>query len=199
MFTLAISCLTTSNLPWFMDLTFQVPMPHCSLQHRTLLITHHIHNWELFLLWLHLFILSGVISPLISNSKLGTYQTWGVHLSGPYLFAFSYGSWGSQGKNTEVVCHSLLQRTTFCQSLTSYFLLPWPIHLGWPYMAWLIVSLSYMRLWSMRSNWLGFCDYAFQSVCPLMETDKRFMEAPWWERLTEGETGSCSDGWGHAQ
>ena len=26
MFTLAISCLTISNLPWFMDLTFQVPM-----------------------------------------------------------------------------------------------------------------------------------------------------------------------------
>ena len=26
-----------------------------------------------------------------------------------YLFAFSYCSWGSQGKNTEVVCHSLLQ------------------------------------------------------------------------------------------
>ena len=25
-FTPAISCLTTSNLPWFMDLTFQVPM-----------------------------------------------------------------------------------------------------------------------------------------------------------------------------
>ena len=36
-FTLAISCLTTSNLPWFMDLTFQVPMHYCSLQHRTLL------------------------------------------------------------------------------------------------------------------------------------------------------------------
>ena len=36
-FTLAISCLTTSNLPWFMDLTFQVPMRYCSLQHRTLL------------------------------------------------------------------------------------------------------------------------------------------------------------------
>ena len=33
----AISCLTTSNLPWFMDLTFQVPMQYCSLQHRTLL------------------------------------------------------------------------------------------------------------------------------------------------------------------
>ena len=32
-FHLAISCLTTSNLPWFMDLTFQVPMQYCSLQH----------------------------------------------------------------------------------------------------------------------------------------------------------------------
>ena len=36
-FTLAISCLTTSNLPWFMDLTFQIPMQYCSLQHQTLL------------------------------------------------------------------------------------------------------------------------------------------------------------------
>ena len=38
-FTLAISCLTTSNLPWLMDLTFQVPMQYCSLQHRTLLLS----------------------------------------------------------------------------------------------------------------------------------------------------------------
>ena len=37
MVTLAVSCLTTSNLPWFMDLTFQVPMQYCSLQHCTLL------------------------------------------------------------------------------------------------------------------------------------------------------------------
>ena len=36
MFTLVISYSTTSNLPWFMDLTFQVPMQYCSLQHRTL-------------------------------------------------------------------------------------------------------------------------------------------------------------------
>ena len=38
-FTLAISCLTTSNLPWFMDLTFQVPMQYCSSQHWTLLLS----------------------------------------------------------------------------------------------------------------------------------------------------------------
>ena len=34
-----ISCLTTSNLPWFMHLTFQVPMQYCSLQHLTLLLS----------------------------------------------------------------------------------------------------------------------------------------------------------------
>ena len=38
-FTHAISCLTTSNLPWFMDLPFQVPMQYCSLQHTTLLLS----------------------------------------------------------------------------------------------------------------------------------------------------------------
>ena len=45
---------------------------------------------------------------------------------------FSYCSWGSQGKNTEVVCHSLLQGTTFCQTSP-----PWPSSLGWPHTAWL--------------------------------------------------------------
>ena len=37
-------------------------------------ITSHIHNWVLLLLWLHPFILSGVISPMISSSILGTYR-----------------------------------------------------------------------------------------------------------------------------
>ena len=37
MFILAISYFTTSNSPWFMDLSFQVPMQYCSLQHQTLL------------------------------------------------------------------------------------------------------------------------------------------------------------------
>ena len=56
-FTLDISCLTTSNLPWVMDLTFQVSTQYCSLQHQTLLPSPVIHNWVLFLLWLHLFFL----------------------------------------------------------------------------------------------------------------------------------------------
>ena len=73
-FTLVISCLTASNLPWFMDLTFQVPMQYCSLQHRTLLLSLVTSTTGLFLLWLHHFILSEVISPPISSSILGTYR-----------------------------------------------------------------------------------------------------------------------------
>ena len=139
-FTLATSCLITSNLPWFMDLTFQVPMQYCSLQHWTSLpspvTTGLIHNWVLFVLWLDLFILSGFISPLFSSS-IWAPTNLGSPLSVSYLFAFSYCSWGSQGKNAEVVCHCFFQWTTICQNS-----LPWPVCLGWPYMAWLIVSLS---------------------------------------------------------
>ena len=43
-------------------------------------------------------------------------MTWGVHLSVSYLFVFSYCSWDSQGKNTGMVCHSLLQWTLFGQT-----------------------------------------------------------------------------------
>ena len=50
----------------------------------------------------------------------------------------------------------------------------------------------------MWLDWLVFCDCGFQTVCPLMEKDERLTVAFLWERLTEGETGSCSDGQGHA-
>ena len=36
-FTLAIACLTKSYLTWFIELTFQIPMQYCSLQHQALL------------------------------------------------------------------------------------------------------------------------------------------------------------------
>ena len=82
-FTLAIFCLTTFNLPCFMDLTVPVPMQYCffSIGLYTS-ITSHIHNWLLFLLWLHPLILSGVTYPLISSSILGTYR--------PREFLFQY-------------------------------------------------------------------------------------------------------------
>ena len=45
-------------------------------------INSYIHNWVLFLLWLHPFILSGVISLLISSSILGTKRP------GEFLFQY---------------------------------------------------------------------------------------------------------------
>ena len=76
MFTFAVSCFTTSNLPWFLDLTFQVPM-QCSIvlyNTRVIFNTRHIHSWVSFLLWLSLFILSGAISLLFSSSILDLCQ-----------------------------------------------------------------------------------------------------------------------------
>ena len=62
---------------------------------------------------------------------------------------------GFSGKNTEVVCHSLLQWTTCCQTSP-----PWPDRLGWPHTAWLrFIELDKtVVLWS---DWLVFCDYGF--------------------------------------
>ena len=78
MFTLAISYLTTSNLPGPL-LDYYAILLFTASDFAS--ITSHIHNWVLFLLWLHLFILSEVISPLFSSSILD----WGVHLSVSYL------------------------------------------------------------------------------------------------------------------
>ena len=89
MFNLAISCLITSNLPWFMDPN--IPGSYAILFFTELdftSITSHIHNWALFLLWLCLFILSGVNSSLISSSILGTYQPGGFIFRYPIFLPF---------------------------------------------------------------------------------------------------------------
>ena len=117
MFTLAISCLITliftlihgPNIPGSYAILLFTASDFTS-------ITSHIHAWVLFSLWLHLFFLSGVISPLFTSSILGTYWPGEFIFQCHIFFAFSYCSWGSQIKNTEVACHSLLQWTTFCQN-----------------------------------------------------------------------------------
>ena len=148
-FTLAISSLTSSNLLWFMDLAFQVPMPYCSLQHQTVLLSPVTPTTGCF------FCFGSVSSFFLelclhwSPVAYWAPTDWGVHLSVSYLFGFSFCSCGSQSEITEVVCHSVLQWTTFCQKSP-----PCPIHLGWPYMAWLI-SLS---LTSSNQNQVCPCD-----------------------------------------
>ena len=82
--------------------------------------------------------------------------------------AFSSCSWGSQGKNTEGVCHSLLQWTTFCQTSP-----PWPVRLGWPHMAWLsFIELNKAVVLVIRSA--SFLWLWFQSVCRLMPSLRAF-------------------------
>ena len=102
-------------------------------------ITNHIHSFVLFLIWLRLFILSGVISPLISSSILGTYPP-GEFIFKCHIFLPFHTVHGVLKARIEVVCHPFLQWTTFCQTSP-----PWPVCLGWPHMAWL------SRLWSMWS------------------------------------------------
>ena len=117
-FTLVISCLAIFDLPWYLDLIFQVLKQYCSWQHWTLLPSCHIYNWALFFpLALSLHSFWSYFSTFLQE-HIGHLLTWGVHLSVSYLFAFSHCLWGLQGKNTKVVCHSLLLWTTFCQALT---------------------------------------------------------------------------------
>ena len=74
-FTLAISCLTTSFDQFALIHGPDIPGSYAILLFTASdlgSITSHIHNWVFFLLWLHPFILSGVISPLISSGILGT-------------------------------------------------------------------------------------------------------------------------------
>ena len=89
-------------------------------------ITSHIHNWVLFSLWLHLFILSRVISPLISSRILGTYRP-GEFIFQCHLIFFFFDSlrphglqptrllrpWDFPGKSTGVGRHCLLRRCFF--------------------------------------------------------------------------------------
>ena len=76
MFNPAISCLTMSNFPWFRDLTFQVPVQYCCLQHWTLVSPPDTSTTGCFQVGsASLFILSGAISPLFLSSILDTFWT----------------------------------------------------------------------------------------------------------------------------
>ena len=69
--------------------SLQVPMQYCSLQHQTLLLSPVTSTTGyFFFLWLHPFILSGVISPLISSSILGTYRPGELLFQYPIILAF---------------------------------------------------------------------------------------------------------------
>ena len=159
-FTLAISCLTTSNLPRFMDLTFQVL---CNIALYSIGPCFYHQSYPLLGIvfdCLHPFILSGVIlhwSPVAYwiPTDLGSSSFSILSFCLFILFmGFSRQEYWS-------VFHSLLQWTTFCQTTP-----PWPGHLGWPHMAWLsFIELDKAVVHVIR---LASCLWLwFQFVCPL--------------------------------
>ena len=106
MFSLAISCLTTPNS--CLDLTFQVPMQYCFYSFGlfpspiTSTTVHCFHFGRISSFFLELFLHSSSVAYWAStNLRSSSFSV--------LFFAFSYCSWDSQDKNTEVVCHSLFQ------------------------------------------------------------------------------------------
>ena len=90
MFTLSISCLTTSNLPWFMDLTFQVPMQYCSLQYQTLIPSPVSSTMGCCFCFGSVSSFFLVLFLHWSSVAYWAHTDLGSHLSVSYLFAFSY-------------------------------------------------------------------------------------------------------------
>ena len=98
-----------------MDLTFQVPIQYCSLYHWTLLLPPFTSTTgccfcfgsvsSFFLeLFLHCSPIACWAPTKLESSSFSVLS-----------FCLSYYSWGSQGKNTEEVFHSLLQWTSLSE------------------------------------------------------------------------------------
>ena len=188
MYTLVISCLTTSDLPWFMDLTFQVPMQYCSLHNQTLL-------------------------PSAVTSTIGCCFCFGS-LSSFFLELFLHWSptdLGSSSFSVLSFCLSILFMGFSRQEYWSDLPFPSPVdhvlselftmtHPSWVAlhaMAHSFIELDKAVVHVIRLVSFLWC--GFHSVCPLMDKEKRLMEGSWWKWLTDKETRSCFDGWGHAQ
>ena len=169
-----------------MDLTFQVPVQYCFFRIGLYFYHQSYPQLGLFLLWFHLFILSGVISLLISSIILNTYQSGGFIFQCPIFLPFH-------------TVHGVLKAR-----ILRWFAIPFssgPCFVRTLHHDPSILGHSFIELDKalvMWSDWLVPCDCGFHSVCCLMKKDKRLMEASWCERLTAGEHGSCSDGQAHA-
>ena len=150
-----------------------------------MLLLRHIHNWVLFLLWLRLFILSGIISPLISSSILGTYWLGKFIFQCPVFLPFH---------TVHGVFKARILKGLPFPSPVDHILSDLPTMTRPSWVALHSMACSFIELdnqsdhQSMWSDWLFFCDCGFQSVWPLMEKIKRLMEASLRERLTEEET-----------
>ena len=146
-----------------------------------------------FLLWIHLFIPSGVISPLCSIA----YQTLkglgasSFHVISLCLFILFTGL-------SKQECWSGLPISSPGDSILSEFLtMTHPSQVAPHSLAHSLVELHEGVIHAIFFGnilWWGF-----HSIYPLVDEDKRLVEASWWEELTVRETGCCTDGQGHAR
>ena len=141
-------------------------MQYCSFTALDLAsVTSHIHNWLLFLLWLHPFILSGVISPLIStdfSGILGTYWPGEFLFQYPIILSFHtvYGvlkeEYWSGLPFPSPVDHILSDLSTMtCPSWVE------------PWLSFIELDKAVILVWL---DWLVFCEYGFNVSalwCPL--------------------------------
>ena len=116
--------------------------------------SRHLHSWASFALWPSSFIFPGAISncpPLFHSSMLGTF--W------PGEFFFQCDIFSSSCTVHGVLAAGILEWLHFPppeNHILSEF--TGTLHLGWPWMAWLIASLNYAsplttsRLWYMKGR-----------------------------------------------
>ena len=155
-FALAVSYLTTFNLPWFMDLTFQVLMPCCSLQHWTLLLSPVIstagycfHFGSISSLFMELF---------LHQSPVAYWAPTDLGSSSSSVISFCLFTLFMGFSRQECWSGLLFSSGPFCQNSP-----PWPVCHRWPYMAWLIVSLlvkavvHVINLITFLWLWFPFC------------------------------------------
>ena len=174
-----------------MDLTFQVPMQYCSLQHQTLIPLSVTSTTGCCFCLVFVFV-------VFSSFFLKLFLHWSL------VAYWAPTNLGSSSLSVLSFCLFILFTVFSTQEYWSDLPFPSPVdHVlselsTMTYPSWVALNSmahSFIELDKAVVHvirWLVFCDCGFHSLCPLMEKDKRLMEASWSESLTAGETGSCS-------
>ena len=115
-------------------------------------ITSHVQNWVLFLFWLCLFILSGIISPLFTSSILGTYRPGEFIFQCPIFLPFHAVHGVLKARILKWFAIPFSSRPRFVRTLHHD-------HLGWPYPKWPGVSNQpenegHVPLWSLGPSYM---------------------------------------------
>ena len=177
-----------------MDLTFQVPMQYCSLQHRTLLPSsvtstpgHCFCFGSTSSFFLELFLHCSPVAYYRAPANLESSSFSVICFCLFILF---------MGFSRQEYWHGLPFPSPVDQVLSELSANTYP-----PWVALRGMAHSFIELDKAAVHVISFISFLWLwfSFCSLSDKDKRLMEASWWERLTVRETGSCSDGRGHAQ